>query len=308
MKTLMYSLCIGVVCLGIADSSVFAQEVIEKSFNGIEVLEMDIGGVDVVYTGVAGLEELKLSAQFGKNDDAAKNFFMVTLGNTLKLSYKNRGNNVSMNNEKKFIHMEGPTNIRIVGKNSSGLLAVKGVNASETKLTINSGMIRAQQINGSLVLKGNSGKIEARQVDGDLSCSISSGKAELESISGNVVLSANSGSLKAKDIKGKVDAKLTSGNMNLDNIGELGQVTVSSGSAKIRKVALGTSTYLQGSSGSIDVQTHSDLQHFNYELRAGSGLLRVGNISESKNLVIENGAPTTIKGSISSGSLQIKTL
>ncbi|WP_209330410.1 DUF4097 family beta strand repeat-containing protein [Lunatimonas salinarum] len=302
MKKVKTSVALGV--LFALFTQLYAQELIEKSFTGIEVLEMDIGGVDVVYTGVSGKEDVSLSAMFGKSEDGVRNFFMVTLGNTLKLAYKNQSKSFSPQ-ERRFIHLEGPENIRIDGKNSAGLLSVRNVISPETKLTVNSGMIKIQQVHGSLVVKANSGKIEVQEVQGDVQCALTSGEADLSDVTGNVALSANSGSLKGKKLSGLVQVKISSGNVRLDQIGELGSVTVSSGNVKISKAGLGEETFFQGSSGNIDVETVSDLRQFNFDMAAGSGSLRVGDVSRTKSLQIDNGSQTTIRGSMRSGSLRI---
>ena len=302
MNILKLAIILGAMVALIAP--VFGQEMIEKSFSGIEVLEMDIGGVDLVYTGVPGKEDVSLSAMFGKAEDGTRNFFMVTLGNTLKLAYKSPSKPVP-SQEKRFIHIEGPENIRINGKNSSGLLSVRNVRSAETRLSVNSGMARAQQISGNLLAKANSGKIEVQQVVGDVTCTLTSGEADLSDVSGDVNLSANSGSLKGKALSGLVHVKISSGNVRLDQIGELGSVAVSSGNVKISKAGLGSETQFQGSSGNIDIGTVSDLQQFNFDMSAGSGSLRVGNMSNAKSLQIDNGSAHTIRGSMRSGSLRI---
>ncbi|EON75358.1 hypothetical protein ADIS_4062 [Lunatimonas lonarensis] len=284
--------------------SLLGQELIEKSFGQIEVLEMDIGGVDVAYVGIPGKEDISLSAMFGKTEDGARNFFMVTVGTTLKLSYKTPSKPIPPL-EKRFIRLEGPEQIRIVAKNSTGLLSIRNVTSAETRLSVNSGSIRSQQIRGDLVLRANSGRIEVQQVTGDVVCSVASGEADLTDVTGRVTLTASSGSLKGKNLLGLVQVTLSSGNARLDQLGELGSVTVSSGNVRITKAELGPETQFTGSSGNIDVSTSSDLSNFNFQLVAGSGSLKVGNISNTKALQIDNGAEVTIRGAMRSGSLRI---
>lgn len=285
----------------------YGQEVIEKTFSGIDILEMEIAGVDVLYTGIPGEREIKLSAMFGKNEDASRSFFMVTAGNTLKVSYKNQ-NKPPLSQEKRFIRLEGPEDLKISIRNTSGLVGVSQVSADETILSVSSGKISAQQVKGNLFLKANSGKIEARNIEGNLTCAITSGVAEITEVAGNADITANSGSLKISHIQGLVNAKLSSGTMRLENVGELGKIAVTSGSVRASNCGLGGSTALEGSSGNIDIQTVSQLDQFNYNLKAGSGSLRVGTVTNSKSLTIENGSAHTITGSISSGSLQIRNM
>jgi len=298
---------LGILILLLTNMVAVGQEVIDKTFAGIDVLEMEIGGIEVLYTGVPGATTIKLNAQFGENDDVDKTFVMVTVGNTLKVSYKPQ-NNEPMLREKRFIHLEGPENMKIAIRNTSGIVGVRRVVSEETKLYVNSGTINVENVIGNLLVKSNSGKIAARDIEGDLSCTITSGMAEIVSIHGNAEISANSGSLRVTDVQGVVNARLSSGNLRMEDVKELGKISISSGNVRASNCGLGPKTDLEGSSGSIDIQTLSQLDQFNYSLKAGSGSLRVGSVSTSKQLIIENGSQFTIKGTISSGSLHIKNL
>nr|MBI1232678.1 DUF4097 family beta strand repeat protein [Cytophagales bacterium] len=306
MKTIR-AISSGIIILLLISMTAVGQEVIDKTFASIDVLEMEIGGIEVLYTGVPGATTIKLNAQFGNNDDVDRTFVMVTVGNTLKVSYKPQ-NREPMLREKRFIHLEGPENIKISIRNTSGIVGVRRVVSEETKLYVNSGTINVENIVGNLLVKSNSGKIAARDIEGDLSCTITSGMAEIASIVGNAEINANSGSLKVTDVQGVLNAGLSSGNLRMEDIKELGKISISSGNVRASNCGLGPKTDLEGSSGNIDIQTLSPLDQFNYSLKAGSGSLRVGSISTSKQLIIENGSQHTIKGTINSGSLQIKNL
>lgn len=281
-----------------------AQELIEKSYNGIAKIEVDISDIDISYVGNTSATSVDLRAMLGKSENPNKNLVIIKMGNTLKVGYK-KPDKQKRNNEKRFIQLEGPETIALQVKNTSGQVQLRNVHGDETRVVMNSGHVRVQGIFGDVSIKGNSGRVEASNIHGNLVCSVNSGNVEVMDIFGNVNFSSNSGSIKAKNVEGKVDGKVNSGQMRLDDVMELGELKVTSGSIKVVRGGLGANTSLQGSSGSIDVSTASVLEDFNFELNAGSGMLTVGEFTKTKNLVVQNGSPHTIKGSINSGMIKI---
>ncbi|MFC4874955.1 DUF4097 family beta strand repeat-containing protein [Negadavirga shengliensis] len=308
MKNKIPSTLFGMMLLFLSSAMMsVAQQDIRKTFSGIDKLEMEVGAIEVSYTGSPNTSEINLHAMLGENENTDKSLIMVTVGNTLKISYRppseqNRGTS------KRFIELKGPESIELKIKNSSGLLAVSGVKSQQSQLTVTSGNLRAKDMSGNLQLKGTSGKVTASNITGDITFTMTSGIAEIDQIDGDVDFSSTSGMLRANNISGRLNAKLTSGTMRLDNIGELGQLSVTSGNIRAKNAGLGSGTSLQGSSGNIDITTQSQLEAFNYDIKAGSGSVRVGDQSKPKFLNIQNGAQHTIKGNIGSGSIQIKDL
>jgi lia operon protein LiaG len=284
-----------------------SQEVINKNFTGIEKLELQVGGIEVNYQGVKGKTDITLDALLGEGETAKNTLVMVTIGNTLKIGYS-PSKNTNNYRSKRFIHLTGPENISLNLNNSSGALIISDVYADLTTLRIGSGLLRAKNIVGEVEVKGTSGKINLKNIQGKVTCSMTSGIAEIEDINGNLDFKATSGMFKGKDIKGILNTKLTSGNIRIENVEELGVMEVTSGNIKAFSAGLGENTWIKGASGNIDISTASRLEDFNYEMKAGSGMLRVGDQSRSKLLVIENGPYPTIKGNIGSGSIQIKNL
>ncbi|WP_114749322.1 DUF4097 family beta strand repeat-containing protein [Pleomorphovibrio marinus] len=281
-----------------------AQEMIDKSYSGISKIEVDISGIDISYVGNSAASSVDLKAMLGKNENPNKSLVVIKIGNTLKVGYKKSDKQIT-NNERRFIQLEGPETIAIQVKNTSGQVQLRNVHGDETKVVINSGHARVQGIFGDVSIKGNSGKVEASNIHGNLVCNVNSGNVEVMDVFGNVNFSSNSGSIKAKNVEGKVYGKVNSGQMRLDDVMELGELKVTSGSIKVVRGGLGPETTLQGSSGSIDISTASVLEDFNFELNAGSGTLSVGEYSKTKNLVVQNGSPHTVKGSINSGRIRI---
>lgn len=306
MKKHLCILMLALLALNVNQEKVQAQTTLEKNFSGIERLEIQGGSLEVSYTG-SDRTDIDLTAYLGDEEGNENDLVFITMDNTLKIAYKRQNRKSDWNNRspKRYIRISGPENIELGISNSSGKVIVDNVQAEKTRLSTSSGLIQASGIGGDLVLKGSSGKIEAKDIAGDVTCAISSGAVDIEQVSGDLDYSSTSGRLKASQIGGKVDAKLTSGNVSLNNIGELGALSVSSGSIRAENAGLGNGTSFNGSSGSFNVNTPSDLSAFNFDLSANSGGLTVGRTSTAKKLQIHNGSSATVRGKISSGSIKI---
>nr|WP_194973281.1 DUF4097 family beta strand repeat-containing protein [Aquiflexum lacus] len=74
---------------------------------------------------------------------------------------------------------------------------------------------------------------------------------------------------------------------------------------KVENSGLGRNNSLNANSGSITIQTNSDLQDFNFDLSANSGSVKVGDDSSGKKLNIDNGSSNTVRGRVSSGRIRI---
>ncbi len=293
------------ILLFLSHTQGFGQEMIEKTYSGITKLEVDISGIDVSYVGNSEVNSVDIKAMLGVNENPDKNLVMIKMGNTLKIGYKKHDKQKAVN-EKRFIQIEGPETMALRLKNTSGQIQVRNVHSDETSVVMNSGFARVNGVFGDLSIKGNSGKVDVNNVHGNLNCSINSGSIEVVDVFGNVDLSSNSGSIKARNVEGRLNGKVNSGQMKIDDVMELGELRVTSGFIKVQRGGLGPTTSLQGSSGLIDIITESPLEDYNFELNAGSGALIVGEHSKTKNLIVQNGSPHTIRGNINSGSIKIQ--
>lgn len=284
-----------------------AQEVlvdVDKDYPGINTIEVSGGWLDVSYTGGSDVVHVEafLQSNFEKQD-----IVFVTLGDVLKISYKRESGNYSWNDRSKgFIKITGPENISIQMKNSSGNLEIQNVTQELTKLSVTSGRISAQKLKGNLDVRATSGSIQVNGVSGNVAAFMTSGNASISSLEGNLSYESTSGALTAENIKGTVEVQLTSGNAKLSNVGELGRLRFTSGNVRAENAGLGPNTSFSGSSGNFRVKTNSNLKDFNFDLRASSGNLKVGNISTGKTLEIDNNSSKSIKGNITSGSIVIE--
>ncbi len=205
-----------------------------------------------------------------------------------------------------FISLTGPENIKLTINNHSGSVDVKYVQHDLIDLKVNSGSVKALALDvKDINLKASSGSIKADGLVGQVNAQVNSGSIRLKEVKGDVSAKASSGSIRMEDVDGLVNAKVNSGSIKLEQVKLLGDLSVSSGGINTTDSGLSEFTQLKSSSGSINIQTTSDLSVFNYDLVANSGGVRVGEKKSSKKLEIDNGSVHTIKGKSSSGSIKI---
>ncbi|WP_339923327.1 DUF4097 family beta strand repeat-containing protein [uncultured Cyclobacterium sp.] len=298
-----FFLFITLLFIGIESSK--GQEIINKSFSEIQKLEIKSGAIEIQYEGKENAKQLDLEAFLGQEENADKNLVMITVGNTLKIAYN--GSN-EHRGSKKYIKIDGPASMQLSVKSSSGSVVISGVNAPSHQIEASSGQVKVFDVKGDILLKASSGNIQLAHLMGNVDCKVSSGNASIEDVRGNLNFKATSGQLKANAISGLLNAQLTSGNMKLNQIGELGQLEITSGNIKAEHAGLGTTTSMNGSSGNIHITTSSDLNDYNFEMRAGSGNIKVGNRSGNKSIHIQNGKSSTISGKVGSGNISIQQL
>lgn len=297
-------LLIGLLFTGLGSSQ--GQQVINKSFSGIEILEIKSGAIEIQYEGQDNLAQIELKAFLGHEENADKDLVMITVGNTLKIAFD--GRTYSRPKSKRYLRLTGPSNIQINIKSSSGATYISGVSATSHQIEASSGQIKASDINGDLSLKASSGNVQLAGLTGNLDCKLTSGNATIEDVIGNMNFKATSGQLKVNSLSGLLNAKLTSGNIKLNQVGELGNLEVSSGNIKADNAGLGLNTSLNASSGNIQIYTGSNLSDYNFDLKAGSGNIRVGNQSGKSTIYINNGKNGTIVGKVGSGNISIQPL
>lgn len=301
-------LLLGICLLLITSSIALAQNVLvdtQKSYANIKTIEVSGGWLDVSYQGGSS-SGVNVDAYLASND-TDQDIVFVTIGDILKISLERKQNNYSWNSRNKgYIQITGPESMNIKFRNSSGTLTVDRVTSLETSLQVTSGKITASNIDGDLYMVATSGNLGANGVSGNVSAKLTSGNASINQVNGNVEYESTSGSLDADGVRGTLSAYLTSGNAKLNNIGALGKLQFTSGNIRATMAGLSDQTQLSGTSGNFTIQTNSDLKSFNFALKSSSGNLKVGNISTGKTLDIDNGASTTIRGTISSGNITIQ--
>lgn len=307
MKTLYNKLALTLAMILLAGVS-FAQNVLvdaKKNYPNIKKIEVDGGWLEVSYQGGSG-SAVDVEAYLESND-SDQDIIFVTIGDVLKITHERKQNNYNWNTKNKgYIRISGPASIVLDLKSSSGSMTVANVINETTNLRVSSGRISASEIKGDLSIRASSGSLNINGVEGNVVAGVTSGNADILNVKGNVDYESTSGSLTADQISGELSVALTSGNAKLTNIGTLGSLKFTSGNIRAENSGLGPNTRLNGTSGNFRIQTPSDLKAFNFSLSASSGNLKVGGTNTGKNLEIDNGAASWVRGSISSGNITIE--
>ena len=280
----------------------------EETFQGVKEIELEGKFLEVTYEGKSGETEVNLNGYL----EAAESSGM-------EITYRQSGSKLTIevtgdldigwnfgNQTEGYISLTGPEDIKLNLTNGSGSIEVLNVVHEVIDLKVNSGSIKATALEVSQMnLNASSGSIKGEALTGKVNAKVNSGSISLKDVEGDVDAVASSGSLKLEDVKGVVDGKVNSGSIKLIGVAELGELSASSGSVKAENSGLGNRTLLQANSGSISIQTPSDLQAFNFDLKANSGSVRVGEEDSDDKLKLNNGASGTVTGKVSSGSIKI---
>jgi len=281
----------------------------EESFSDIKEIELDGRFLEVTYEGRSGDESVFLNAYLEAPESSGMEVRYRKSGSKLKIEVVGEtmsGWNIG-NQTKGYISLTGPENIKLNLNNSSGSMEVMNVSHRTIDLKVNSGSIKAIGLEVDKInLIASSGSIKGEGLTGNVNAQVNSGNISLVDIEGDVEAKSSSGSLKLEDIQGLVNAKANSGSLKFISVKELGNLTVTSGSIKAEKSGLGKNSNLSANSGSISIQTNSNLEDFNFDLSASSGSVKVGEESSGKKLNLDNGSDYTVKGKVSSGRIRIE--
>lgn len=277
-----------------------------KTFSGITKVEVSGGAIEIAYQG-ENVTEVTVDA-FLESNNHEQDIIFVKVGNVLKVSHEVKYHSSGWNNTrtKGHIKITGPKEMELEMTAGSGRIHAAQVNAEQIRLSVGSGKITANDLIGNIQVKAGSGNIQLHQIEGEVDGKVGSGSAEIRDIKGNVTYNSSSGRLVASNIDGKVEVGLTSGNAKLNNITALGPIKLTSGNINAQNVGLDASSGFYGTSGNFNIQTHSNLNDFNFQLNSTSGNLTVGNSRSRRTLSIDNGSAHQIKGNITSGNITIQ--
>lgn len=293
------------VILSSCDGEMEVVQSIDEEFSGIERIEIDAEFMDVNYEGKEGQTSVEFDGILESNRAGNFRISYSQEGNTLFIEL-DRKNLIGSGNHRASINLIGPKELDLNVNSGSGRTVVSGIQFPRLNLDSGSGSIELFNISSSeIYIHASSGTIEGSQLIGNLKTKISSGRVEIDQLQGNLNVESSSGSLNVKRISGKLNVELSSGNLQMSDVSEIERLKVSSGDISGNRVGLGPKTKLISSSGKIVIQTLSDLKSFNFDFEAESGQVVVGQSVSSGSLKIDNGAPATISGSVSSGRIEI---
>ena len=306
-KTAILGLLLGsVVAFSSCEGELEVVQSIDEEFSGIQRIEVDAEFMEVNYTGKEGQTTVELDGLLESTRSGNFKIEYTREGNTLDIELDRNGMTGGGNHRAK-LNLVGPEDINLEIESGSGNTVISGIKNPTLDVQAGSGNIQVLMSKiPSLRLEIGSGSIGVYNVVGNLEAQASSGKVEVEQMEGNLNVRASSGNVQIKSLTGKVNVDMSSGNIELMNVSEIERLKVSSGNISGSGVGLGAKTNLTTSSGRISIQTPSNLNAYNYDFEAGSGRVTVGESSSSGSLKINNGAPSTISGSVSSGWIEIK--
>ena len=294
------------VALSSCDGELEVAQSIDEEFSGIQRIEIDAEFMEVNYTGKEGQTTVELDGLLESSRSGNLKIEYNQEGSTLEIEL-DRDGMLGGGNHRARVSLTGPKNIDLDVESGSGNTVISGVEYPTLDVVSGSGNVQVLLSKvPSIRLEIGSGIIGAYNVIGDVEAKASSGRVEVEQMEGNLNVNASSGHVQIKSLTGKVNVDMNSGNVELTNVSEIERLKVSSGNISGSGVGLGAKTNLTTSSGKISIQTPSNLNAYNYDFDAGSGRVTVGESSSSGSLKINNGASSTISGSVSSGWIEIK--
>lgn len=278
---------------------------IQEDFTGIEAIEIDAGFLETRYIGDPDGEKVHLDAFLKSTSSTAYGISYQTIGSRLVVNVKSRGTLGRVRSEG-YIHLTGPEMMKLSMRAGSGRISAENVANNFTELRVGSGKIQTKNIKADEIhLAAGSGEIFGEYLEGDTDAAVSSGKLRIDHLKGNLLAETSSGKMELNTINGLLEAKLSSGKMQMDRVEALGSIVLSSGQVEARHSGLSAHTFLKASSGTISIQTETDLSLYNYDITTGSGKARVGESQSSGSLKVMNGSAHTIKGEVNSGKIEI---
>ncbi|HSF52582.1 MAG TPA: DUF4097 family beta strand repeat-containing protein [Algoriphagus sp.] len=279
---------------------------IDEEFSGIERIEINSAFMEVNYEGKSDQSAVELDGILESSRSGNFKIEYSQEGNTLFIELDQNGM-FGGGNHRALVNLVGPKNLELNVNSGSGKTVVSGIEYPNLDINSGSGNIQVFMVKApSINLEVGSGSIEGFNLIGNVDAEAGSGKVEIDQMEGNLDIEASSGAITVRRLSGKLNVEMSSGNLEMGDVAEIERLKISSGNISGSGVGLGPKTRLVSSSGRIEIQTFSNLKAFNYDFEAGSGKVVVGQSSSSGSLKIDNGAASTIAGSVSSGWIEIK--
>ncbi len=306
----LFHVIASILVLFISSESIAQKQVLvdtQRDFIGIQRIEVGSGMLDVEYLGDPNKQDVSVDVYLESNQ-VNQDVVFVSIGDVLKITYQQNNNSRDSwkgSQTKGHIKITGPEQMLLDLSAGSGSIKVERLVAAQTKIRVVSGKMDVSHVTGALEARASSGKINVSELNGNLDISLSSGSASLSKIMGRTKLALVSGAVIGEKIDGPLSLTLSSGSAKLSEVNQIESVSVVSGSAEFVQSGLSDLTNLKSSSGSIKINTTSDIEDYNFNLKAASGALKVGSKKQGKSIQINNGSNRIVNGSVSSGSISI---
>ena len=224
----------------------FAQQSIDRSFNGITRIDLSTASGDCNI--VKGGKDVRVELEHTYDSDV----FTPVL--------EQKGDRLTLKEEFKR------------NNRSNGYSKWKLTVPDDIKLSFNtgSGNLNAQDIDINITSNSGSGNVIGKKLKGSLTSNSGSGNTELDQFDGELSVNAGSGNVELADSKGEFSVNLGSG--NVEGEGNSGEFSVNVGSGDIEMedaIITGASSFNSGS-GDATVIISAPLQD-NISINSGSG-------------------------------------
>jgi DUF4097 and DUF4098 domain-containing protein YvlB len=188
-------------------------------------------------------------------------------------------------------------------KTNSGSIKAENVAGNNVEFKSSSGSIRVENVSGkTIVAQSSSGGQRWANVTGEFTTQANSGGIRVAGVKGNTNLRTSSGSIRVANLQGNLKARASSGGVRLNNIQGALSLRSSSGGIKGEGILLTGSSDFESRSGGIRMNFKNDFNTLDFDLRAGSGSLRVAGERSGKRFLNKQGNKILITGISRSGS------
>lgn len=188
-------------------------------------------------------------------------------------------------------------------KTSSGSIRAENVAGNNVEFKSSSGSIKVENVSGkTIVAQSSSGGQRWANVTGEFITQANSGGIRVAGAKGNTSLRTSSGSIRVANLQGNLKARASSGGLRLNNVQGALSLRSSSGGIKGEGILLTGSSDFESRSGGIRMNFKNDFNTLDFDLRAGSGSLRVAGERSGKRFLNKQGNKILITGISRSGS------
>lgn len=292
----------------------YAQKQVSKTFVNVTTVEVEGAYCDVIIKAVPG-NTVKFSGNIDSQEESPIHYHQTGSQVKIWVDSRREGNSevyifgikdilnlIFERNHtyKGLLELEVPANTNVLVANTSGNISASNLTGKEIKLKASSGRIICTDIFSSLNVRTSSGSIRVNHVKGNLVSRSSSGSQRISEIVGSLNSVASSGSILIDDVEGKVVAYSSSGNVKLNGVKGAVDLKTTSGSIKGERITLTDNSSFRSSSGRINMSLNN-ADRLSYDLEAGSGRLKVGDLTSNGKLYLVKDQ-IWVKGRSSSGS------
>lgn len=287
----MIALALTIVMMVAAATSVFARgvfsrgtlESVERDLGSFQSLQISSGSVDIEVSQARGGARLEAML------DSRREVTVNERGGAVEIEI-GRIRGVTSFTRNEVVRLYLPADVEVRLESGSGDVSVQDIRLEELRIDVGSGTIEVGQTPAIMTLDTGSGDIEITDSDGAKDLSTGSGDITVSGSAGDVRAKSASGSQSFDSIRGNIETSSGSGTIRLDDIEGILRISASSGDLRGDSIQLtGSSTFTTGSGG-ISMSLRNAYDALSFDLDAGSGDIRVGDMRGADRVVLGTGS------------------